>query len=152
MQNDVYRQLKEEFNSPEFKRYLKKSKGCKCMFCGSSPVEYHHIVPLAQGGDNRINNLVPLCRACHLKAHGKNPIEGKQYKPKGRKVLDKPGNYKDVMNMYFTGVISALDAISRLGIKRNVFYKWKAEYMEENSISKFRCSKGCENNGKKRFL
>ena len=31
----------------------------------------HHIIPLAQGGTNDPDNLLPLCRACHEDEHGR---------------------------------------------------------------------------------
>lgn len=34
----------------------------------------HHIKPLAEGGTNRADNLLPLCEGCHNRLHGK---EGK---------------------------------------------------------------------------
>ena len=47
-------------------------------------IEYHHIIPISAGGDNRLNNIIPLCVDCHDKVHysryiseyrkvGKNP-------------------------------------------------------------------------------
>ena len=32
-------------------------------------MEVHHVVPLMEGGPNNQDNLVSLCRDCHLKAH-----------------------------------------------------------------------------------
>lgn len=32
--------------------------------------EVHHKLPLADGGTHEKNNLVSLCRSCHMKAHG----------------------------------------------------------------------------------
>ena len=31
--------------------------------------EVHHIIPLADGGSNRHNNLLSLCHRCHMKLH-----------------------------------------------------------------------------------
>ena len=38
-----------------------------CRICGDSPVEYHHLVPRSQGGDDTAANIVPLCRICHAR-------------------------------------------------------------------------------------
>jgi 5-methylcytosine-specific restriction endonuclease McrA len=44
----------------------------RCVNCGSAEhIEYHHIVPLANGGNHIFTNIVPLCYECHLKAHNK---------------------------------------------------------------------------------
>ncbi len=31
--------------------------------------EVHHIIPLKAGGGNTFDNLVSLCKSCHMKAH-----------------------------------------------------------------------------------
>ena len=37
-----------------------------CVKCGSKKnLEIHHIVPLAKGGSNRLENLQLLCRVCN---------------------------------------------------------------------------------------
>ena len=45
----------------EFYRY-------RCCFCGRDTVklEVDHVVALAQGGSNRIENIQPLCADCHV--------------------------------------------------------------------------------------
>lgn len=41
----------------------------KCLECGAEgPVELHHIIPRSRGG----TATVPLCSACHGRAHGVN--------------------------------------------------------------------------------
>lgn len=43
----------------------------ECMNCESTDsLHIHHVVPLANGGTNRITNLRVLCKECHAKAHG----------------------------------------------------------------------------------
>lgn len=43
----------------------------ECMNCESTKhLHLHHVVPLANGGTNRITNLRVLCNECHAKAHG----------------------------------------------------------------------------------
>jgi len=45
--------------------------GRVCINCGSEEdIEYHHVVPLCNGGHDVITNVVPLCHACHWLAHG----------------------------------------------------------------------------------
>jgi len=40
----------------------------RCCFCGRDTVklEVDHVVPLGQGGSNRIENIQPLCADCHF--------------------------------------------------------------------------------------
>jgi len=40
--------------------------GKTCMYCGARATEVDHIQELALGGTNTIDNLQPLCKACHL--------------------------------------------------------------------------------------
>ena len=47
-----------------------KRDGYRCGNCGSSEnIIVHHIVPLAKGGTNSVNNLRTLCDDCHKKIH-----------------------------------------------------------------------------------
>ena len=36
-------------------------------------LELHHVIPVADGGDDADANLIPLCRPCHFAAHGRGP-------------------------------------------------------------------------------
>ena len=49
----------------------KKTKiGSKCVNCGSTEdLEYHHVVPLAIGGNDVDSNIVCLCGYCHKMLH-----------------------------------------------------------------------------------
>jgi 5-methylcytosine-specific restriction endonuclease McrA len=40
--------------------------GTTCMYCGNRASEVDHILELALGGSNTIDNLQPLCKPCHL--------------------------------------------------------------------------------------
>jgi hypothetical protein len=42
-----------------------------CVYCGERAVTWDHVVPLAEGGSSRPDNLVPACRRC-------NGLKGKQ--------------------------------------------------------------------------
>lgn len=43
--------------------------GDTCNSCNGYPVELHHIVFKSKGGRGGFRNLMPLCKACHTKAH-----------------------------------------------------------------------------------
>ncbi|MBD7984438.1 HNH endonuclease [Sporosarcina sp. Sa2YVA2] len=43
--------------------------GDSCTICNNKPIEMHHVVFRSQGGRNGYRNLMPLCNACHTKAH-----------------------------------------------------------------------------------
>jgi len=44
--------------------FLMKQK--PCLYCGAESSHIDHIVPLSRGGEHRIGNLAPACRACNL--------------------------------------------------------------------------------------
>jgi 5-methylcytosine-specific restriction endonuclease McrA len=40
--------------------------GAFCMACGRrGPLDLHHVVKRSQGGQDTVENIVPLCRRCH---------------------------------------------------------------------------------------
>jgi hypothetical protein len=39
--------------------------GKTCMYCGARATDVDHIIELAAGGSNTIDNVQPLCRECH---------------------------------------------------------------------------------------
>ncbi len=42
----------------------------RCAYCGAiAPLEADHRVPLARGGSNTIENILPACRSCNAKKH-----------------------------------------------------------------------------------
>ena len=44
--------------------------GRRCFECGKAGrLEVHHVVHLSDGGTNDEENLVTLCRDCHIRAH-----------------------------------------------------------------------------------
>lgn len=43
----------------------------RCQRCRSeSNLEVHHIIPHADGGSHKLDNLITLCHSCHWSAHG----------------------------------------------------------------------------------
>ena len=108
-----------------------------CCNCGSDKnIEIHHIVPLANGGNNIITNMVALCKDCHLKAHGKlKRVENA--KKGGRKPIKKPANADIVIKQYLEGIITRTEAIQRLklskGWKINELWYFQ-EYLKEHNI------------------
>lgn len=41
----------------------------KCVYCGNSAEEVHHLIPLSRGGTTTMSNLISLCKSCHDKQH-----------------------------------------------------------------------------------
>lgn len=69
--------LRKEFSSSVRRNFIKDTnKSTICHKCGShegKSINIHHVIPLADGGTNDYNNLVPLCNHCHRDWH---TIEG----------------------------------------------------------------------------
>jgi predicted HNH restriction endonuclease len=59
-------------NNKTDRHRAKVIKGCECAICGLTyaPVlQVHHVLPLSDGGNNNIDNLVVLCSNCHKAVH-----------------------------------------------------------------------------------
>jgi 5-methylcytosine-specific restriction endonuclease McrA len=58
------------------KRALKRDE-YTCQNCGKTngELEAHHVVPISNGGRDRLSNIVTLCEECHKAAHGSKEIE-----------------------------------------------------------------------------
>lgn len=60
--------------------------GRHCCICGKfvgTKIELHHIVQVADGGDDSVDNCIPLCLDCHAEVKSYN-----QKHPKGRKYTE----------------------------------------------------------------
>lgn len=50
-------------------RAFPMAEDCPCYVCGARAALRHHVKPLAGGGRNKRNNIVPLCQSCHADIH-----------------------------------------------------------------------------------
>lgn len=67
---EEYKRLRREYNRWSFRRHLEKEIPKVCRFCGATEgIEYHHIMPLSVGGDNRLTNIIAVCNRCHQAIH-----------------------------------------------------------------------------------
>ena len=91
----------------------KKQLGKVCINCGSNiNVEYHHIVPLALGGNNILSNICCLCEKCHHLVHfGTTPKESHRAAQRAGIIKAKlngthfgtpPANYEKIMESIAT--------------------------------------------------
>ena len=59
--------------------------GWKCQRCGkdirttNNPGEAHHIIPISEGGSNKLENLKTFCYGCHKIEHSHDLKEAKKY-------------------------------------------------------------------------
>jgi 5-methylcytosine-specific restriction endonuclease McrA len=63
-------------SKPHIRKKVFDRHGKKCLKCGSTKnIQIDHIVPVASGGENKIDNLQPLCKKCNsAKGAGCNNI------------------------------------------------------------------------------
>lgn len=59
------------FKSYRNRRRMKHSvhKSHKCVACGAPAQVLHHAILVSNGGPNRRENLLELCRSCHAEVH-----------------------------------------------------------------------------------
>lgn len=53
-------------------KLIKQVKGQKCVCCGICPeggVDAHHVTSRGAGGDDTVDNLLPVCRIHHAAIH-----------------------------------------------------------------------------------
>ena len=132
----------------------KEIVGKECCNCSSiEDLEYHHIVPLSLGGQDKLSNICCLCYKCHSlihfgtekhinhseatkrglqKARERGVILGQ---PKGAKLTTKKSiEAKELikqLNYSFNGTLSNEETYKQIGISRNSFYKYKKELQTE---------------------
>ena len=67
------------YRDPYLKQLVKRIANGKCQYCGNDApffdkdgqpyLEEHHVVKLADGGKDSIDNVVAICPNCHIKVH-----------------------------------------------------------------------------------
>lgn len=138
-----YKRLRTEANKESFKKMLVEKLGKECANCGSNTdIDYHHIVPLALGGTNRISNIAPLCYSCHQKAHGSENIRKIFRSEKiGRPRNKLPDNYENILWDYMYGKIGRTECQEKLGLRGKSkltdkdFFK---NFLKENGIKTYK--------------
>ena len=134
---DDFKKLRQEFTKPSFREMIKEKLGDKCVNCGSKEnIEYHHIVPLKNGGTNNLGNIVPLCLKCHNAAHDRETWKARN---PGRKKLIEYEDAKSILHKYFNLEIGLKEAKRELGIapkNKSTWSRLAAQYREEYNIPK----------------
>jgi hypothetical protein len=125
---------------------LKELKGTICCNCGldcKDEITYHHIVPISLGGNDVINNIVPLCAKCHGLIHhataSNNAIShseliktglerarqnGKTLGRRKTKYTDLTDEIKQIIIKIKNNEIYKVDAAKQLGISRPTLDKY----------------------------
>lgn len=126
----------------------KRKLGNTCCNCGSQiDIQYHHIVPIAAGGNHILSNLVCICGTCHAKIHGNKRVENwkelhaagiKKAQDNGVHFGKQPAEYEKIMASIakhltvFEGGDLTEDEIMELNnIKKTTFHKIRRMLYEE---------------------
>lgn len=152
--NKDFKELRTEFTRPSFREELKKVKKQVCCNCGNrkrSQLEYHHIVPLINGGTNNFSNIVVLCNECHAKAHS-NVHKCRDNSKGGRPRKANLEDNIDILHKYFKCEITLKEAKKLIGIadkNKSTWLRVTKEYKEAYEIKDFRNNLDIvKNNGK----
>lgn len=134
----TYEKLRQQFTRPSFRKKLKDKLGEVCVNCGSDKhIEYHHIVPLKNGGTNKLSNIVPICESCHYKAHDRSGFKNKNG---GRPRKISFEDAEPILEKYFDVKIGAKETKKLLGISQKSQNTWSDllnEYKEKHNINEF---------------
>lgn len=135
--------IRQEFNKKIRPNFIKEHPICQ--YCGNLATQVHHLIPIAKGGDNRINNLIPLCDKCHSLIEGKHfdaawkeaqkaGIERakKEGKFKGGQPKPVPENFYNLYNLYQENKITKTQMAIKLNVSRPTLNKWFK--MKEESV------------------
>ena len=129
----------------EFKSELAEMHGVKCSNCRTEEnIEWHHIVPLACGGTNNKENIVPLCHKCHMLAH--HGMQDLQYSNEinrgGRpSKTDSDPEICKYLDMYIYGKIGKAECAELTGYSKGSLgggSKTLKKYLKSKGISEFR--------------
>lgn len=134
---ELFKQRRQEFSRKSFRDKLKREKGEICCNCrGAGYIEYHHIVPLRNGGTNNLSNIVPLCGDCHLKAHSKTG----ENKSGGRPPIIEYKDAAPILKRYFDNKTGKKETALLLGLShrtKDTWYKLTKQYKKENNVPKY---------------
>lgn len=129
--------------SKSYREAMVRVLGTKCRNCGSEEnIEYHHVVPLCFGGNDKLDNMIALCNRCHKAAHnGRHMSHYRNNKNGGRStIVDKEAAY-EAFDLYFNGQIGNQKCKELIGYKKSCpiqaspFFK---AYAEEKGIVEFK--------------
>lgn len=142
-----FEQIRQEFSNRGFRSKLDNILPQECFYCGTKKnLMYHHLVPVANGGDNRINNIICVCeehhKAIHYKTHtlsSKNFRNGKKW---GCPKTHPPENYEYFIRKYLRGDIGVKDFWKLLKLPENKHMKisekwWFKEFLKEHHIKDY---------------
>ena len=138
-------QAHRQMQNPSYRAEMVEVCGFVCVNCGSKGrIEYHHIVPLVNGGNHKFSNIVPLCEKCHMAAHDKK--WKKKCNPKGRARVIEYEVALPVIVRFFANEIGKKEACHLIGeltgregysLTKGIWGEFRKRYADENKIRYF---------------
>lgn len=125
---------------PSFRKALVERYGTKCYVCGEEGAEYHHLIPLWMGGEDCIENMIPLCHWHHMLMHKATTVSPNR-KGAGRKKKPAPDGYESVLDAYFLCRISTSECKAALGLRDKQHLAdmyWFNDYIRDRGIRDYR--------------
>lgn len=122
------------------KAELIRMHGNKCRYCGSTEnIEWHHATPLFLGGEDTLENMLPVCYFCHkiqTRIFMAVANETGSREKKGGRHAIYPDNYEAILEDYTRCRISKSEALERLGVKKGKLndLKFFREFRKKNGI------------------
>jgi len=145
---EKFERIRQEFSSRGFRSRLDAILPQECFYCGTKEnLMYHHLVPVANGGDNRINNIICVCeehhKAIHYKTHTLSSENFKNGKKWGCPKTPPPENYEYFIRKYLRGDIGVKDFWKLLKLPENKRMKisekwWFKEFLKEHNIISYK--------------
>lgn len=145
---EKFEQIRQEFSGRGFRRMLDETLPQECFYCGTKEnLMYHHLVPVANGGDNRISNIICVCdehhKAIHYKTHTPSSENFKNSKKWGCPKTPPPENYEYFIRKYLRGDIGVKEFWRLLKLPENKHMKisekwWFKEFLKEHCIADYR--------------
>ena len=94
----------------------------RCISCDRTDITWHHVVPIECGGADRISNIVPLCKDCHMNVHAQKSLAERMADRRARlgnfggRKRSVPENYKELLNDYVYCRIGRKELSERWGV------------------------------------
>ncbi len=74
------------YHTKHERSYLFSSYLGLCVYCSAKATDFDHVVPLARGGCNHIENLVPACERCNASKGAKSLLGFMMYRTEEKKL------------------------------------------------------------------
>lgn len=94
----------------------------RCVSCGGTPIEWHHVVPIEVGGKDVISNIFPVCSVCHKLIHYGEKFRLERLEKARASIKfngrhrSVPDNYKEILNDYVFCRIGKKELAARWGV------------------------------------